>query len=158
MGQKQIFAKPSGLVRCEEKDMKDIADTAEREPKAFGRNPNVVQHRRKFFIASAVMVVLGAVSLGIFQLNPGIDFTSGSRIQLAADESLDTEEIKNGLEELNLQAKSVVLTGNNHEGAVLRYDQVIDEERIADVQAYFKENFNADTSVSVVSPIVGEDW
>ncbi|RYG74797.1 protein translocase subunit SecDF [Lentibacillus lipolyticus] len=146
-----------GWFGVKQKDIKDIADTAEREPKAFGRNPNVVQHRRKFFIASAIMVILGLGSLGIFQLNPGIDFTHGSRIELAAEESLNADEIKSGLEELDLQAKSVVLNGNNNEGAVLRYDQVIDEDRIADVQAYFKENFNADTSVSVVSPIVGEE-
>ncbi|TRM12808.1 protein translocase subunit SecDF [Lentibacillus cibarius] len=146
-----------GWFGVKQKDIKDIADTTEREPKAFNRELNVVQHRKKFFIASATMVILGAVSLGIFQLNPGIDFTAGSRVQLAADNSLSAEEIENGLDELNLPAKSVVLTGNNNKGAVLRYDKVIDEDRIADVQAYFKKNFDADTSVSVVSPIVGEE-
>ncbi|GAA0442611.1 protein translocase subunit SecDF [Lentibacillus halophilus] len=146
-----------GWFAVKQRDIKDISDTAEYEPKIFNRKPDVVPHRKKFFIASAIMVVLGGVSLGIFQLNPGIDFTHGSRIQLAAEDSLSTEEIKNGLEELELQANSVVLTGNNQEGAVLRYDRVIDEDRIADVQAYFKKNFDADTSVSVVSPIVAEE-
>ncbi|QKY69558.1 protein translocase subunit SecDF [Lentibacillus sp. CBA3610] len=146
-----------GWFGVKQKDIKDIADKTEYEPKVFNRELNVVQHRKKFFVASAIMVVIGGIALGIFQLNPGIDFTSGSRIQLAAEETLNTEEIENGLEELNLQAESVVLTGTNNEGAILRYDRVIDEDRISDIQTYFGENFNAETSVSVVSPIVGEE-
>ncbi len=139
------------------KNIKDIADTSEVEPKIFNREVNVVQHRKKFFIASVAMVILGGVSLGIFQLNPGIDFTSGSRIQLAAEDTLDTEAIKNSLEELNLEAKSVVPAGDNGENVILRYDKVIDEDRISEVQTYFQENYNAKSSVSVVSPVVGEE-
>ncbi|SEQ15430.1 protein translocase subunit secF /protein translocase subunit secD [Virgibacillus subterraneus] len=139
------------------KDIKDIADVSEVEPKIFNRKVNVVQHRKKFFIASASMVILGGISLGIFQLNPGIDFTSGSRIQLAAEDTLDTEAIKNSLEELDLEAKSVVPAGDNGENVILRYDEVIDEDRISEVQTYFQENYNANSSVSVVSPVVGEE-
>ncbi|SFA69228.1 SecD/SecF fusion protein [Lentibacillus halodurans] len=146
-----------GWFGIKQKDIKDIADSTEREPKVFNQELNVTQHRKKFFMASALMVVLGGIAIGLFQLNPGIDFTSGSRIQLAAEDSLNAEEIENGLEELDLEAESVVLTGDDNEGAILRYDQVIDEDRISEIQTYFGENFNADTSVSVVSPIVGEE-
>ncbi|MFD1362949.1 protein translocase subunit SecDF [Lentibacillus salinarum] len=146
-----------GWFGVKQKDIQDIADTTEREPKVFNRELNVVRHRKKFFVASAIMVILGAMSLGIFQLNPGIDFTSGSRIQLAADNRLNADEIESGLDELGMEAKSVVLTGDNNDGAVLRYDRVIDEDRISDIQTYFQDHFNADTSVSVVSPIVGEE-
>ncbi|GGJ83964.1 protein translocase subunit SecDF [Lentibacillus kapialis] len=146
-----------GWFGVKRKDIKDIADSTEYEPKVFNRQLNVVQHRKKFFVASVLMVILGVASLGIFQLNPGIDFTSGSRIQLAAENSLNTEKIESGLEELDLEAQSVVLTGDSNEGAILRYDRIIDEDRISDIQTYFKKNFNADTSVSVVSPIVGEE-
>ncbi|SFD57420.1 protein translocase subunit secF /protein translocase subunit secD [Lentibacillus persicus] len=146
-----------GWFGVKRQDIKDIADSTEYEPKVFNRKLKVVEHRKKFFLASAIMVIVGGITIGIFQLNPGIDFTSGSRIELAAENSLNTDEIEDGLEELGLQAQSVVLTGDNNEGATLRYDTVINEDRIADIQSYFKENFNADTSVSVVSPIVGEE-
>ncbi|ALX48182.1 protein translocase subunit SecDF [Lentibacillus amyloliquefaciens] len=146
-----------GWFGVKRQDIKDIADSTEYEPKVFNRKPNVAQHRKKFFLASSIMVIVGGIVIGIFQLNPGIDFTSGSRIQLAAENSLNTDEIEDGLQELELEAESVVLTGDNNDGAILRYDRVIDEDRIADIQTYFKENFNADTSVSVVSPIVGEE-
>src|SRR5699024_3189045 len=45
----------------------------------------------------------------IFQLNPGIDFSSGSRVEILADESITTEEVESDLESLGLEAKSIVL-------------------------------------------------
>lgn len=153
----KVLKNRPGWFGVKKKDIKDIKDSTEYEPKLYNRELNIVKHRKKFFIASSLMVIIGGISLGLFQLNPGIDFTAGSRIQLAAEDSLTTGAIENGLEELNLEAKSVVLTGDSNEGAVLRYDKVIDEDRIADVQSYFKENFNADTSVSIVSPVVGKE-
>lgn len=140
------------------KDIKDIKDSTEVEPKILNREVNTVKHRKKFFIASSLMVILGGISLGIFQLNPGIDFTAGSRIQLMAEDSLTTEGVEKGLAEIGLQSEAKpVISGANNNSAVVRYERVIDEDKISKVQTYFKENYNADTSVSVVSPIVGEE-
>lgn len=146
-----------GWFGVKKSDIKDIADTTEYEPKLFNREVNVVKHRKKFFIASSIMVILGAISLGIFQLNPGIDFTAGSRIQIMAEDSLSTENVKEDLKELGVVPNSVVLSGNNETTAVARYDEVIDNDKIAEIQSLFKEEYNANTSVSIVSPIVGEE-
>ncbi|WP_188453537.1 protein translocase subunit SecDF [Virgibacillus oceani] len=144
-----------GWFGVKKKDIKDIKDATEVEPKLFNREINPVKHRNKFFIASVIMIILGAISLGIFQLNPGIDFTAGSRIQLASDTSIATDKIEESLNELGLEAKSIVSSGDNN--VVLRFDKVIDEDRISELQTYFNENYNAETSVSIVSPIVGEE-
>src|SRR5690625_6260979 len=61
--------------------IKDIAAKEDKEATFMNRKINVVQHRKKFFIASTLMVVLGGISLALFQLNPGIDFTSGTRVE-----------------------------------------------------------------------------
>ncbi|GAA0601678.1 protein translocase subunit SecDF [Virgibacillus siamensis] len=145
-----------GWFGVNKKDIKDISDTKEREPKLFNRELNPVKHRKKFFIASSIMVILGAISLGIFQLNPGIDFTAGSRIQINADNSLNAENVEEDLDQLGVNPKSVVLSGNDTT-AVARYDIVINEDKIAEIQDMFSKNYNADTSVSIVSPIVGEE-
>ncbi|WP_099158628.1 protein translocase subunit SecDF [Virgibacillus ndiopensis] len=144
-----------GWIGVKKKDIKDISDPTEVEPKLFNREVNPVKHRKKFFIASAIMVILGAISLGLFQLNPGIDFTSGSRIQLESDNKMPTDDIDKSLDELGLKAESIVPSGENN--VVLRFDKVINEDRIAEIQSYFKENYNAETSVSIVSPVVGEE-
>ncbi|MFC4558925.1 protein translocase subunit SecDF [Virgibacillus kekensis] len=144
------------LFGVKKKEIKDIKDTTEREATIFNREVNVVQHRKKYFLASAIMVILGAISLGLFQLNPGIDFTSGSRIQIQAEESLNADEVQDGLAELGLEATPVI-SGAENNVAVVRYERVINEDKIAEVQNYFQENFDAATSVSIVSPIVGEE-
>lgn len=136
--------------------IRDIAAKPE-EPKLFNRNVNFVQHRKKIFILTALFIVLGGASLSIFKLNPGIDFTSGSRIEIASDSSLTTEEINNGLDELGLEAKSLVLSGNNNEIAVTRYETVLSEDKVAEVQSYFNEKYGIQPTVSVISPIVGEE-
>ncbi|WP_077327178.1 protein translocase subunit SecDF [Virgibacillus siamensis] len=145
-----------GWFGVNKRDIKDIADTTEREPKLFNREINPVKHRKKFFIASTIMIVLGAISLGIFQLNPGIDFTSGSRVQINADNTLNAEDVEDDLDKLGVSPESVILSGNKT-SAVARYDKVIDEDKIAEIQNLFDKNYNADTSVSIVSPIVGKE-
>lgn len=138
-------------------DIKDIADKSEEEPKFLNRNVNVVKHRRKFIIASAIMIVVGAGLLAVFRLNPGIDFTSGSRIEILADDSLTTEKVENELEEIGLEAKTIVISGDNNEIAVSRYDSVLKEKQIADIKAHFNEKYGNEPNVSVVSPIVGQE-
>ncbi|WP_106497043.1 protein translocase subunit SecDF [Lentibacillus sp. Marseille-P4043] len=145
-----------GWFGVKKRDIKDIKDSTEVEPKVFNREVNIVKHRNKFFIASAIMVILGIASLLIFQLNPGIDFTSGSRVQIMADHSLKTEEIENDLEELDLK-EEVVLSGDNQNVAVVRYDTVINKDKIAELKSYFNDKYGIEPSVSVVSPIVGQE-
>ncbi|WP_077299316.1 protein translocase subunit SecDF [Virgibacillus pantothenticus] len=138
-------------------DIKDIKDKQEDEPKLFNREINVVNHRKKFFWISIIMVVLGIVSLALFRLNPGIDFTSGSRIEILADTSVTTAEIENEFNDLGLEVKSIVSSGENGEMAIARFDKVLEKDTIAEVKAHFNDAYGHEPNVSVVSPIVGEE-
>ncbi|API90646.1 protein translocase subunit SecDF [Virgibacillus pantothenticus] len=138
-------------------DIKDIKDKQEDEPKLFNREINVVNHRKKFFWISTIMVVLGIVSLALFRLNPGIDFTSGSRIEILADTSVTTAEIENEFNDLGLEVKSIVSSGENGEMAIARFDKVLEKDTIAEVKAHFNDAYGHEPNVSVVSPIVGEE-
>ncbi|MGJ9457075.1 protein translocase subunit SecDF [Oceanobacillus sp. CF4.6] len=139
--------------------IKDIAEEEEEEekPKLFNRNVNFVQHRKKYFIGTIITVILGGIALTVFQINPGIDFTSGSRVEVVSDTSLTNEEVEAGFEELELEAKSIVLSGADNELAVTRFDNVLSEAEVEEVQVYFSEKYGQDPSVSVVSPIVGQE-
>src|SRR5699024_5796573 len=122
----------SGVLRkrptwfgVKKEDIKDITDTGEEEPKLFKQNINFIKYQKTIFTTTITMLILGTASLIIFQLNPGIDFTSGSRIEVLSDETLSTEEIESSLDELDLSAKSVVISGENSDIAVTRYDKVL---------------------------------
>lgn len=136
--------------------IRDIASPPE-EPLLLGKNADVVSHRRKFFIFTAVLLILGAVSIGVFRINPGVDFTSGSRIEVVSDKALTAEEVEEGFNELGYESKSIVLAGENNQQAVTRFDQVLSDSEIHEVRNYFNEKYGQDPSVSVVSPIVGQE-
>ena len=102
-------------------------------------------------------MILGALALGLFQLNPGIDFTSGSRVEVLSDESITQSDMESDLEALGLEAKSIVLSGENNEIAVMRFDSVLSETDISDLKNHFMDKYNHEPSVSVVSPIVGQE-
>ncbi|WP_029269181.1 protein translocase subunit SecDF [Virgibacillus alimentarius] len=146
-----------GWFGVNKKDIKDIKDTKEETPTLFNREVNLIQHRKKYFVATIVLVVIGIASLAIFKLNPGIDFTSGSRIEVLADQSLTTETIKEDLEKTNLEAKSIVLSGENNDIGVVRFDSVLSKDKIAEVKEHFEKEYGNEPSVSVVSPIVGQE-
>lgn len=153
----KLFKNRPGWFAVKREDIKDIAVKNTEEPKMFNRQINVVQHRKKFFIISIFMVVIGIVSLFLFKLNPGIDFTSGSRIELLAEETIAKEDVQTGFEELGIEAKSIVSSGENGEIAVARFDKVLSEDKIAEIKDYYIDQYNIEPSVSVVSPIVGQE-
>ncbi len=55
-----------------------------------------------FFSLSGTILVIGALSLAINQLNLGIDFESGTRLNFAPQQSASVEEVREVLEEHNL--------------------------------------------------------
>ncbi|MEN2765879.1 protein translocase subunit SecDF [Ornithinibacillus xuwenensis] len=138
-------------------DVRDIKDSTEVPPQFLHKEWNVVDNRKKFFIITSVLVIIGAVSLVLFKLNPGIDFTSGSRIEIMAEQTLDSEKIEADLQELELDAKSIVLSGENNEIAVIRYEEIIEDDKIGELKSYFIDAYGIEPSVSVVSPIVGQE-
>ena len=140
-----------------EAQIQDINIDEEVEATIFNRKPNIVKHRKKIFMASGSFVVLGLAALVLFQLNPGIDFTSGSRIEVLADEAIDAGDIETDFESLGLDPQSIVLSGDHNEIAVSRYDTVLSETDISKVKEYFENKYGNEPNVSVVSPIVGEE-
>ncbi|MEN1969289.1 protein translocase subunit SecDF [Lentibacillus sp. N15] len=147
-----------GWFGVKKEDIRDIRDRTEVEPTLFHREINPVKHRKKFFIASSLMVVLGIISLVIFQLNPGIDFTSGSRVQIMSDHTITADEVVNDLDKLDIKPKTKpVISGDNNDVAVIRYDTVLDKDKIAELKDHFNDKYGEEPSVSVVSPIVGQE-
>lgn len=139
-----------------EKDIRDL-NAPDEEPKLFGRNVNIVQHRKKFFVFTAILMVLGFTALGIFKINPGIDFTSGSRIEIVSNDPIEVEQVEDTFNELGYEAKSIVLSGENNTMAVARFESVLTDQEVSEVQQTFRDIYGIDPGVSVVSSIVGEE-
>ena len=65
-----------------------------------------------FFSISGVILVIGALSLAANQLNFGIDFESGTRLNFAPEQSASTEQVRDVLEEAGLGDAEIQETDN----------------------------------------------
>ncbi|WP_273125123.1 protein translocase subunit SecDF [Bacillus weihaiensis] len=116
-----------------------------------------LKHRKKFFLLSSALVVVGIVLLVVFKLNLGIDFDSGTRVEVLATESLTAQDVEDEMKKLDLEVADVVLAGADNEIGVARFIGVLDQQKIAEVKDHFKEKYGSEPNVSTVSPTVGKE-
>lgn len=113
--------------------------------------------RKRFFTLSIVLLTTGAIVLGIFKLNLGIDFASGTRVEVLAEKELKTEEVEEFAASINHPTSDIVISGDKKNIAVLRYVDEFTQEEINHLQTSFTERYNAEPNISSVSSQVGKE-
>lgn len=116
-----------------------------------------VGHRRKFYAFSVIILVVGIAIIGIFRLNLGIDFSSGTRVEVLADRAVTQEEMVAYFDKIGIANEDVVISGEEQNTAVARYKVEFSQQEILDLKAKIKEDFGHEPSVSAVSSTVGEE-
>jgi protein-export membrane protein SecD/preprotein translocase SecF subunit len=140
------------------KDIKDLSEGYEAIdlPTRFDRFDFVKNHKIIFAI-SGVLFSVGLVVLIIFRLNLGIDFASGTRIEVSSDQPIETEQLKEEFAKVDLVAENPVMSGANNDVAVVRLIGVLSKDQIAELKSHFKEVYGAEPNISTVSPQVGKE-
>ncbi|MFE8696844.1 protein translocase subunit SecDF [Cytobacillus sp. FJAT-53684] len=153
-----FFYKKPGWFGVKKSEIKNIAENYEAQdlPTRFD-NIDFVKHKNKFFIFTSVVMVLGIIALAVFRLNLGIDFSSGSRIELDAKNALTKQELQTELSKLDIETDDIVISGENSDIGVARVKDVLSKDEIADLKTHFNKKFGADPNVSTVSPTVGKE-
>ncbi|KOR79837.1 preprotein translocase subunit SecD [Bacillus sp. FJAT-21352] len=119
-----------------------------------------VKHRKVFYGISIGVTIIGIIFLLVFRLNLGIDFTSGTRIEIASKDVLTTQQVNAEMEKVGIEKediKDVRLAGQDNKNAVVRTVGVLDKQEIAELKDHFKKNHGAEPNVSTVSPTVGKE-
>lgn len=116
-----------------------------------------VKHRKKFFIFSGLLVIIGAILLSTVGLNLGIDFESGTKIELLGQETLTAEEVNSEFAAIDLVPDSVLLAGDRNEMAYATFIGVLTQEEILKVQRHFNASFGAEPNISTVTPTIGRE-
>lgn len=116
-----------------------------------------VHNRKKFYTFSLAILVAGLVVLGIFRLNLGIDFSSGTRVQIEAEQSLTKEEVEKYVESIGFPSDDIVLSGEKSNSAVVRYKTDLSQADILKFQKETTEKYGHKPTVSTVSPTVGKE-
>lgn len=116
-----------------------------------------VKHRKKFYMLSSILIVAGIIVLAVFRLNLGIDFSSGTRVEIDAGKPITAEEVSSELKELGIDTQDIVLAGNNNEMGIARFKDVLDQKEIAQLKTHFSDKYGKEPNVSTVSPTVGKE-
>ncbi|MEC1261401.1 protein translocase subunit SecDF [Bacillus swezeyi] len=147
-----------GWFGVRRKDILDISKTNENtEPPTPFDKWDFVGKRKWFFVFSGIVLAAGIVILLVFRLNLGIDFSSGSRIEVQSEHKLTTEQLEKDFGQVGLDPDSIVLSGQKTNHGVARFVGVPNQKKIAEVKSYFKDKYGVEPNVSTVSPTVGKE-
>ena len=116
-----------------------------------------IRNRRRYFILSAVLLIVSALSLSIRQLDGSVDFTGGTIITAENPAGADDAEVLAALEGFGLGNVRVQLTGSG--GVRVQTESVPGEEQDAIVGAVAEVVGVAfgETSVDAVGPTFGAE-
>lgn len=117
-----------------------------------------IKHRRIFYIISATLVGLSVVSIFVFGLNLGIDFTGGSLLSLTyQDQAPPTGEIRENLKELELGEISIQSLGER--GVLLKMKDISEEthQKILAELRKLGEVEKGSESFQSIGPVIGRE-
>lgn len=127
-----------------------------------------IGNRRKAYLLSLILIGAGLLSLVVFGLNLGIDFTGGTVLQFNLGEDISMEEVEAALEPYEELEGAVVqviqgrdLTGEpTEEGLIIRGPIMTEERRdalIRDFRDRFPEMAGDDLRVESVGAVIGAE-
>jgi SecD/SecF fusion protein len=150
--------KKKGYFGVKKKDILSIVETDDETiaPTKFDQ-VDFLKYRKLFFMLSTVAVIVGIIIILVFKLNLGIDFASGTRIEVLAGKTITTQEITEEMSKLDLEVDDVVLSGVENEIGVVRFTGTLDQQKIADLKNQFKKKYGTEPNVSTVSPTAGNE-
>lgn len=117
-----------------------------------------IKHRRIFYIISATLVGLSVVSIFVFGLNLGIDFTGGSMLSLTyQDQAPPSGEIRESLKELELGEVSIQSLGER--GVLLKMKDISEEthQKILAELRKLGEVEKGSESFQSIGPVIGRE-
>ncbi len=154
----RFFKEKPGWFGIKKSEIHDLSENiAAHELKTPFDRFDFVKNRKKFYAFSVILLMAGAIVLGMFRLNLGIDFSSGTRVEIDAGKTLTTEELNGELDAAGVPSDDIVLSGTDQEIGVARYKGAMSKNEIAKLKDHFEEKYGAEPNVSTVSSTVGKE-
>lgn len=120
---------------------------------------DIVGNRKKFFMFSGAIAVIGILSLLLFQLNLGVDFTSGTRLTVFLGEQYDKEKIQQAFDEVEGVNYDSIQPAGNEDMAIIQFKTVLKPEQVEAVQDSLTATFGDEVSMeeTTVDPVISRE-
>ena len=116
---------------------------------------NFIKIRKVIYVYMALLVLVGAVSLYTNKLTLGIDFKGGSSVSITSDEKLDADKLGSELEDMGYTLYNTEVISDNN--VILKVEESFDETQVLKTETYFNDEYDATTTIGVVSNMVKKD-
>ncbi len=118
-----------------------------------------VKHRKYYFILSAILIIAGIVSLFLHGLNLGVDFSSGTRVQIQIGKTFVEKDIEQAIKKIGMEPGSITTSGANLDNAVVMFQDPMTKDQYAQLTKVMQEKYGAQVSLqeSTVNPLVSKE-
>jgi protein-export membrane protein, SecD/SecF family len=123
----------------------------------FYSHLDFMKYRNVFFIFSSTLILIGIISLFVFRMNLGIDFSSGTRVDIQSSQPMSSQNVTQAFTSLGYKPDTVVLSGNQNHIATVRLNRELSQQQIAQLKSDIQNKYQVNPNVSTVSPQVGRD-
>lgn len=144
-----------GISKSKQHDLSENLTTIDLTTK-FDRI-DFVRNRKKFYNFSLLILVVGIIAIGIFRLNLGIDFSSGTRVDIVSDKEVTKEEISQFIDKIGHPSDDIVISGDKKNIGVVRYTEDFSKQETLQFKKDVSAKYGEEPSVSNVSPTVGKE-
>lgn len=118
-----------------------------------------IKHRNIFFSLSAAVTVLGIIMLLLFNLHYGVDFKSGTSIDISVGKSITEEEADKIFQEAGFTPVIRTVGGENNNRVSVRYDEILSEDNVKTITNAFSKAYGSQvsTEVNTVTPDMAQE-
>lgn len=118
-----------------------------------------VKHRKKYFIVSLLLILAGIISLFTVGLNLGVDFKSGTRVQVQIGKTFSEDEVRKAVQQIGLHPGSVTTAGDRKDMAVIQFAEPIHKDEFAKLTNAMHDTYGKDVALqeSTVNPMISRE-
>ncbi|MDO3409005.1 protein translocase subunit SecF [Saccharibacillus sp. CPCC 101409] len=108
---------------------------------------NFVKASKYFYTFSLIVTLLGILSLAIFGLNYGVDFRSGSTVDISVSKNVTVAQVEQVISGAKLDSDANVTAGNNRVN--IRFPEVLTDQQVETLKTAFSKDVDSTSSYEV---------
>ncbi len=120
-------------------------------------NVNFIGNRKRWYLASAVLILVCLLSIGLRGFNFGIEFAGGSQFQLPKQSSVSLEDARSTVEDAGIEVASSQEAGSGAQASYVIRTAELNESQERKVRAALSEQFDVDAEDIAISQ-VSSSW
>ncbi|MCE4956210.1 protein translocase subunit SecDF [Macrococcoides caseolyticum] len=118
---------------------------------------NFVKLAKPLLAATVASIIIGSIIIAMMGLNLGIDFKSGSRVDVKSEKVLKVEDVQSSLKALDLETDNIVINSETNKTGVIQFKDPLSKNEIKDLKSDFTKTYGHEPNVNTVSSEIGKE-